>query len=159
MEENKQEDTSTPENEVAATIKQSAPKKVVAPRKPAVRKTAVKPIIEGKNVSAELEARSEILPTDVVVEIENITYEYSEKLDKKNLKKLKKMKDKSKEKEKKAKAQIKEKEKKAKDKQKEKEKKAKKKKKDRAKKEKAKKKLKEKKAKKKASAKKRKSKK
>ncbi len=148
MEENKQADTTTPENEVAPTIEQSAPKKAVAPRKPAVRKTVVQPKVDAVVVPAELEANDEMLPTDVVVVIENSTYEYSEKLDKKNLKKLKKMNEK-----------VKEKEKKAKDKQKEKEKKAKKKKKDKAKKEKAKKKLKEKKAKKKAAGKKRKGKK
>jgi alpha-galactosidase/6-phospho-beta-glucosidase family protein len=148
MEENKQADTTTPENEVASTIEQSAPKKVVAPRKPAVRKTVVQPEVEAVNVLAELEASDEMLTTDVIVEIENSIYQYSKKLDKKNLKKLKKMK-----------VKVKEKEKKAKDKQKEKEKKAKKKKKDKAKKEKAKKKLKEKKAKKKAAGKKKKSKK
>ena len=72
MEDNKQADTSTPENEGAATIKQAATKKVVAPRKPAVRKPAVKPIIEAATVPADLEANSETIPTDVVVEIENI---------------------------------------------------------------------------------------
>jgi hypothetical protein len=148
MEVYEQTENSTPKNQEVAKIEQLATKKVVAPRKPAVRKTATKPIIKAENVPAELEVISEILLTDLVVEIESISYKNSEKLDKKNLKKLKKMKEKAKEKEKKNK-----------DKQKEKEKKTKKKKKDNAKKEKAKKKLKEKKAKKKAASKKKKSKK
>ncbi len=148
MEVNEQTENSTPENQGESIIEKVEAKKIVAPRKPAVRKTVVKPKIEVETIAPELEPNNEMLIPNVMVEIESITYKSSDKLNKKNLKKLKKMKEKAKEKEQKAK-----------DKQKEKEKKAKKKKKDRAKKEKAKKKLKEKKAKKKASAKKRKSKK
>lgn len=136
MEENKPSDTNDKENKEEVKIVQPAPKKAVAPRKPAARKPVVKPEMHTTTAhNAVAESKTGTVSDDEMTIEEDFTDAETKKLDKKNLKKLKKMSDK-----------IKEKEKKQKQKQKEKEKKAKKKKKEKAKKEKAKKKLKEKKA-------------
>jgi septal ring factor EnvC (AmiA/AmiB activator) len=150
MEENKQPDSINQEDS-QTTPEATKPviKKAPATRKPKTV-TEVIPVITTND--AELlkrEAPSNDKSEDVAVtldKVEDTPKENTKKLDKNNIKKLKKMSDKIKEKEK-------EKAKKVKTKQKEKEKKSKKKKKEKAKKEKAKKKLKEKKAKKKAVAK------
>lgn len=153
MEESKQPENTIQEGKTVEDKVTPQPKRVVAVRKPIVKKPIVKAESEAVHAPIEANASIEISKTesqsnDDADQADKFVDVDTQKLGKKNLKKLKQMSDK-----------IKEKEKKTKEKQKEKEKKAKKKKKEKAKKEKAKKKLKEKKAKKKAAAKKKKSKK
>jgi len=146
MEENTQsEDLNQQEKKVTPKVIRTPVKKAAAPIKTTVRKPRVKKEVVTETDPVELNGDITVKASDTstTVATEDATAEDTQKLDKKNLKKLKKMSDK-----------IKEKEKKAKEKQKEKEKKAKKKKKEKAKKEKTKKKLKEKEAKKKAAKKK-----
>ena len=136
MEENEQhENTNEEVKKPEAIIVQSVPKKVVAARRPAVRKPIVKPATNNKNIpivaniaSQKPIVRKPIIKSEIKTETVSVedtpkievlkteTEKVTEILNKNNLKKLKKMSDKDKAKEKKAKEKQKEKEKKAKEK-------------------------------------------